>query len=95
MIFEITDEQIKALTDADLRTLVGYLCEEDLRTQSYSPSAVTRGGHQNASDGGIDVRVDLPDGAAPTGYVPAAATGFQVKAQDGFYPETTDTFEKA
>lgn len=82
MIFEVTDDQIKTLTDADLRTLVGFLCEEELRAQGHSPAVVTRGGHQNATDGGIDVRVSLPEGALLSGYVPAPATGFQVKAQD-------------
>jgi hypothetical protein len=82
MIFEVTDDQVELLNDADLRTLVGYLCEEDVRAHGHSPVAVTRGGHQNAKDGGIDVRVNLPDGAATSGYVPAVATGFQVKAQD-------------
>jgi hypothetical protein len=47
--------------------------------QGHCPSAVTWGGHQNAGDGGIDVRVALPTGAAISGYVPKAATGFQVK----------------
>lgn len=28
MIFEVTDEQTERLNDADLRTLVGLLCEE-------------------------------------------------------------------
>ncbi len=36
----------------------------------------------NASDGGLDVRVALPAGTAIAGFVPRAATGFQVKAQD-------------
>jgi hypothetical protein len=82
MIFEVTDEQIELLNDADLRTLVGYLCEEEVSAHGYSPATVTRGGHQNAKDGGIDVRVNLPDDASISGYVRAAATGFQVKAQD-------------
>jgi hypothetical protein len=42
---------------------------------------VTWGGHQNAGDGGIDVRVALSAGVAISGYVPKAATVFQVKAQ--------------
>lgn len=82
MIFEVTAEQIELLGDADLRTLVGYLCEEEVRAQGHSTAAVTWGGHQNAADGGIDVRVALPGGAAVSGYVPAPATGFQVKAED-------------
>ena len=82
MILEITGDQIAQLNDTDLRTLVGYLCECEVRAHGHSPSAVTWGGHQNASDGGIDVRVALTAGMAITGYVPNATTGFQVKAQD-------------
>ncbi len=82
MILEVTGDQIAQLNDTDLRTLVGYLCEREVRVHGHSPSAVTWGGHQNAGDGGIDVRVALPAGTPITGYVPNAATGFQVKAQD-------------
>jgi hypothetical protein len=82
MIFEVTADQIELLGDADLRTLVGYLCEEEVRRQGHSTAAITWGGHQNAADGGIDVRVALPEDAAVSGYVPAPATGFQVKAED-------------
>jgi hypothetical protein len=82
MILEVTSDQIAQLNDTDLRTLVGYLCEREVRAHNHSPSAVTWGGHQNAGDGGIDVRVALSADTAISGYVPKAATGFQVKAQD-------------
>lgn len=81
MILEITGDQIAQLNDTDLRTLVGYLCEREVRAQGHSSSTVTWGGHQNAGDGGIDVRVALSVGTAISGYVPRAATGIQVKAQ--------------
>ena len=82
MILEVTGDQIAQLDDTNLRTLVGYLCEREVRAHGHCPSAVTWGGHQNAGDGGIDVRVALSAGAAISGYVPKAATGFQVKAQN-------------
>ena len=82
MIFEVTEEHIAKLKDGDLRALIGKLCEQDLRAQGHSPAAVTWGGHQNAADGGIDVRVDLPGSSEVTGFVPRPASGFQVKAQD-------------
>lgn len=82
MIFEVTDDHIECLSDTDLRTLVGHLCEQEISRHGYSPSAVTRGGNQTAKDGGIDVRVALAPGSPITGYVAAAATGYQVKAQD-------------
>jgi|CXWL01.1.fsa_nt_gi hypothetical protein len=81
MIFEVTPEHIEVLSDADLRTLVGYLAEQEVVRAGHSASNVTYGGHQNAKDGGIDVRVDLGGGAIE-GYIPRGQTGFQVKAED-------------
>lgn len=81
-MFAVTAEQIELLNDTDLRALVRLLCEQELRALGHSPAAVTAGGNQNAKDGGIDVRVDLPYGTDISGFVPAAASGFQVKAQD-------------
>ena len=81
MIFEVTPEHIKALSDVDLRTLVGYLAEQEAVRAGHSASGVTYGGHQNAPDGGIDVRADLGT-ATINGYIPRAQTGFQVKAED-------------
>src|SRR5438093_3500709 len=81
MIFEVTPEHIEALSDSDLRTLVGYLAEQEAVRAGHSPAGVTYGGHQNAKDGGLDVRVDLKDGTI-NGYVPRLQSGFQVKAED-------------
>ena len=81
MIFEVTPEHIEALSDIDLRTLVGCLAEQEVVRAGHSASSVTYGGHQNAKDGGIDVRVDL-GAAAIDGYIPRAQTGLQVKAED-------------
>jgi hypothetical protein len=81
MIFEVTPEHIEALSDSDLRTLVGYLAEQEAVQAGQSAAGVTYGGHQNAKDGGIDVRVDLGK-TAIKGYIPRAQTGFQVKAED-------------
>jgi hypothetical protein len=81
MIFEVTPDHIEALSDTDLRTLVGYLAEREVARAGYSPVCVTYGGHQNAKDGGIDVRVDLKTGTIDN-YVPCNQTGFQVKAED-------------
>ena len=81
-MFEITSDDIALLNDEDLRALVGLLCESEARSRGLSPSAVTWGGNQTAADGGLDVRVALPVGAAIEGFVPRAATGFQVKKKD-------------
>ncbi|MCK1733961.1 hypothetical protein IVA79_08340 [Bradyrhizobium sp. 138] len=81
-MFEITGDDIAALNDTDLRTLVGRLCEAELRRGGLSVSAVTYGGNQTAKDGGLDVRVAAPAGSAVNGFIPKPQTGFQVKAQD-------------
>lgn len=81
-MFEVTADDIKLLGDDDLRELVGRLCESDLRSRGIVPSCVTYGGHLKAGDGGIDVRVTLPCGVEPQGFIPRACTGFQVKADD-------------
>ena len=81
-MLEITPDDIALLNDEQLRTVVGQLCETELRKRGYSASHVTWGGNQNAADGGIDVRVALPPGLATDGFVPRRATGFQVKRQD-------------
>jgi hypothetical protein len=81
-MFEITGDHVAALNDEDLRTLVGLLCEAELRKHHLPPAAVTYGGNQTAKDGGLDVRVSLPCGTAITGFIPKAATGFQAKKSD-------------
>ncbi|WP_020085708.1 hypothetical protein [Hyphomicrobium zavarzinii] len=59
-MFEITGDDIALLNDTDLRTLIGRLCEADLRRRGHSTSYVTWGGNQTAKDGGLDVYVALP-----------------------------------
>jgi hypothetical protein len=81
-MFEITPQDIAQLDDKQLRTLVGLLCEAELRSRGYSTAAVTWGGDQNAKDGGLDVRVSLPDDKPIGGFIPRQSTGFQVKKQD-------------
>lgn len=81
-MFEITADDIAALNDDDLRSLVALLCELEMRRKGLPVSAVTWGGDQNAADGGLDVRVDLSKKAKIQGFVPRAATGFQVKKSD-------------
>jgi hypothetical protein len=81
-MFEITRDDIAALNDEDLRTLIGLLCEAELRRANLPVAAVTYGGNQTAKDGGLDVRVSLPPGTAIGGFIPRAATGFQVKKPD-------------
>src|SRR6267142_4716349 len=81
-MFEITPEDIALLNDVDLRQIVGFLCEAQMRKQGLSTASVTWGGNQDAGDGGIDVRVALPKGKPIQGFVPKRSTGFQVKKPD-------------
>ena len=81
-MLEITGDDIALLNENDLRTLVGRLCEEELRRHQSPTAAVTYGGDQKASDGGLDVRVNLPTDAVVNGFIPRANTGFQVKRSD-------------
>jgi hypothetical protein len=81
-MFEITGDGIAALSDTDLRTLIGLLCEAEMRRRGLPTSAVTWGGNQTAKDGGLDVRASLPAGTLVEGFVPNPQTGFQVKKPD-------------
>jgi hypothetical protein len=81
-MFEITGNEINELNDSDLRSLVGLLCEADLRMNNFPTAGVTWGGHQDAKDGGLDVRVELSSKPNPDGFVPRSVTGYQVKKPD-------------
>lgn len=81
-MLEITPDDIANLDDEDLRSLVGYLCESELRALGHSTSAATWGGNQNAADGGIDVRVTLSSEQPIGGFLPRPRIGFQVKKTD-------------
>ncbi len=78
-MLDITPDDVALLNDTDLRTLIGRLCESELRSRGLSAAAVTWSGHQNSADGGLDVRVALGEGEAIEGFVPRPQTGFQVK----------------
>lgn len=81
-MFDITGDDIAQLNDTDLRTLVARLAIAELAIRKLPTSPVTAGGHQDAKDGGIDVRVDLDVPLVAPDFVPRAKTGFQVKKQD-------------
>ncbi|CUX50620.1 conserved hypothetical protein [Agrobacterium tumefaciens str. CFBP 5621] len=81
-MFEIVGDDIALLNDTDLRALIGLLCEAEMHRQALPVTAVTWGGSQNAGDGGLDVRVELPAGGTISGVIPSPSTGFQVKKPD-------------
>src|SRR5450759_4642288 len=81
-MYEITADDISQLNDTDLRTLIALLCEAEVGGQGFSSSCVTSGGDQNATDGGLDLRVTLPSEPQSAAYIPRLQTGFQVKTPD-------------
>lgn len=81
-MFEITGQDILSLSDEDLRSLIGRLCEAELRRHGQSPLGVTWGGDQNAADGGVDVRVSLATPLPTSSAIPRSDVGYQVKAED-------------
>jgi len=81
-MFEISGDDITNLSDRDLRSLVAQLARAELRSKGHPLSSVTAGGHQDAPDGGIDVRVECPLEITNPDFVPRRLTGFQVKKPD-------------
>lgn len=81
-LLEITGDNVALLNDADLRTLIGLLCEADFRLAGLSTSGIIWGGHQDASDDGLDVTVHSDVEPPKNGPVPRKTTGFQVKKPD-------------
>jgi hypothetical protein len=81
-LLDITGDDIAQLADAELRELIGLLCEADYRSAGLPTRGITWGGHQDARDGGLDVVVQSAM-SPPTGsFVPRDTTGFQVKKPD-------------
>lgn len=68
--------------DAELRELIGLLCEADYRSVGLLTSGIKWGGHQNAPDGGLDVVVSDTVSPPQKSFVPRSTTGFQVKASE-------------
>lgn len=81
-LLEITGDDIALLNDADLRTLIGLLCEADFRLAGLPTSGIIWGGHQDASDDGMDVTVHSDVEPPKNSLVPRKTTGFQVKKPD-------------
>ncbi|WP_269525892.1 hypothetical protein [Coraliomargarita parva] len=81
-MLEVSGDDIFKLSDADLRSLIGLLCESEMRALGHSSSGVTWGGDQDASDGGVDVRVSISSISDGVSFVPRKETVFQVKKPD-------------
>lgn len=81
-LLEITGDDIALLGDADLRSLIGRLCEADFQLAGLPTNGIIWGGHQDASDDGMDVTVHCDFEPPHNSRVPRKATGFQVKIPD-------------
>jgi hypothetical protein len=79
LLFDITGNDIAKLNDEDLRTLVGLLCEAEFHRANHPVNAVTWGGNQNASDGGLDVVINKSGPPLSIDFIPRNFTGYQVK----------------
>ncbi|MHA4738883.1 hypothetical protein [Dyadobacter sp. MSC1_007] len=78
-LLEITDKDIAALEDGELRSLIGLLCEAEYRKYGIPTKAVQWGGHQDAPDRGIDILI-ASDVLLPTNsYIVRPHTIFQSK----------------
>ncbi|MDY7396871.1 hypothetical protein UMM65_16615 [Aureibaculum sp. 2210JD6-5] len=76
---DISGEDISKLTDSELRSLIGLLCEADCRNAGQSTKGITWGGSQDAPDGGLDVVVKNTEALPKESFIPRKHTGFQVK----------------
>jgi hypothetical protein len=80
-VLGIDGSDLARLSDSDLRTLIGLLCEAELQRRHLPTTSATYGGHQDAPDGGLDVMVSVPPETPMQLPVPRAMTGYQVKAK--------------
>ncbi|HAU0297847.1 TPA: hypothetical protein ACMGHP_002620 [Legionella pneumophila] len=81
-LLEISSEDITKLNDADLRTLIGRLCEAEYRALGLSTNCIYWGGEQDAPDGGLDVVIRGASSLPQNSFLPRAVVGFQVKKPD-------------
>ncbi|MCU7493049.1 MAG: hypothetical protein HF310_16225 [Ignavibacteria bacterium] len=81
-LLDITGEDILLLSDADLRSLIGRLCEADYLLAGLPIKNITWGGNQDATDGGLDVVIRDEITPPSNSFVPRSKTAFQVKKPD-------------
>ena len=79
VINDVTDKDIQELNDADLRDLIGKLCEVTLNKYGIDSICVTYGGNQDEPDGGVDVRVKSIEKFNDAWAIPRNNTIIQVK----------------
>lgn len=78
-IFDIDKDDLLRLSDTLLEELIARLAEAEVSANGYSPAYVRWSGSINASDGGIDVHVQVPVENLSTGFLERPDTIFQAK----------------
>ena len=78
-IFDIEKDDLLRLSDTLLEELIARLAEAEVSANGYSPAYVRWSGSINASDGGIDVHVQVPVENLNTGFLERPDTIFQAK----------------
>jgi len=78
-IFDIEKKELLNLSDICLEELIERLAEAEVKSMGYSASCVDRTGSINSADGGVDVRVIVPEKAFASGFIARPNTIFQAK----------------
>jgi hypothetical protein len=78
-LLEITDKDIVELNDADLRGLIGLLCEAECRKHRIPTTVIQWGGPQDAPDDGIDISIGYDHQLPQNSYFPRSHVIFQSK----------------
>lgn len=75
----IEKDKLRQLSDTQLEELVARLAEAEVASYGHSPAYVSWSGSINASDGGIDIHVQVPVDRLSTGFLEKPNTVFQAK----------------
>lgn len=78
-IFDIEEDDLLKLDATQLEKLILRLAEAELASKGYSPADVYRSGSMTASDGGIDIHVQVPVEQLDIGFLRRPDTVFQAK----------------
>lgn len=78
-IFDIEKDDLLRLSDVQLEELIARLVEAEISAQGHGQAYVNWSGSINATDGGIDIRVQVPVDVLSTGFLERPDTIFQAK----------------
>lgn len=78
-IFDIEKDDLLKLNASQLEELIARLAEAELASKGYSLAYVNWSGSMTASDGGIDIHVQVPVEQLNTGFLRRPNTVFQAK----------------